>query len=191
VRRTSAAAATAAASLLVAPLLSLAAAGCHAGAAAVPATAAAASRPAAAPRTAAAAAGIDTAALLASARPEIDAANAAWLPGLRRHDAAAIVAAYADSGVFVTAQGEAIRGREAIAAMYASRFPLLGAVVGGDVVQEGLAVVGDRIYEWGHATVELAGRAAGDPPRRAGGSYLTVWERDAAGHWRIVRNLSL
>lgn len=133
---------------------------------------------------------VDTAAILASARPEIDAANAAWLPGLRGHDAQAIVAAYADSGVFVMPNGDVIRGRDAIARMYESRFPLLGTVLSGDVVQGGMQVVDGRIYEWGRATLELSGRAPGDPPRRSGGSYLTVWQRDAAGHWRIVRNLA-
>ena len=148
-------------------------------------------RPPAAARTSPLPAPVDTAALLASARPQIEAANAAWLPGLRNRDAKAIVDAYADSGVFVTTQGEAIRGRDAIARMYESRFPLLGAILGGEVVQEGMAVVGDRIYEWGHASLEMAGRAPGDPPRRSGSAYLTVWQRDAAGRWRIVRNLAM
>ena len=127
-------------------------------------------RPPAAARTSPLPAPVDTAALLASARPQIEAANAAWLPGLRNRDAKAIVDAYADSGVFVTTQGEAIRGRDAIARMYESRFPLLGAILGGEVVQEGMAVVGDRIYEWGHASLEMAGRAPGDPRRRSGGA---------------------
>jgi hypothetical protein len=35
---------------------------------------------------------LDTAAVLASARPEIEAANAAWFPGLQRRDAASIAA---------------------------------------------------------------------------------------------------
>lgn len=131
------------------------------------------------------------AALIASARAEIDAANDAWVPGLRRRDAQMIVAAYADSGVFVLPNGDTIRGRDAIARMYESRFPLLGTVLGGDIVQEGMTAVGDRIYEWGRATLELSGRAPGDPPRRSSGEYLTVWQRDAAGHWRIVRNLAL
>ena len=132
----------------------------------------------------------DTAALLAAARPEIDAANAAWLPGLRRHDAQAIVAAYADSGVFVLPNGDTIRGRDAIARMYESRFPLMGTVLSGEVVQGGMKLVDGRTYEWGRATLELSGRAPRDPPRRGGGDYLTVWQRDAAGHWRIVRNLA-
>lgn len=134
---------------------------------------------------------VDTAAVLASARPEIDAANAAWLPGLQRRDAAAITAAYADSGLFVAPDGTVTRGRAAVAAMYAARFPRLGEIRGGAVVQDGLALAGPSlVYEWGHAWLELAPRAAGGAPVRSGGTYLTVWRRERDGHWRIARNLA-
>src|SRR4051812_15240446 len=68
---------------------------------------------------------LDTAAILGSARREIDAANAAWLPGLQHHDAPSIAAAYADSGLFISGDGTVIRGRDAVARMYAARFPRL------------------------------------------------------------------
>src|SRR6185503_11160115 len=94
---------------------------------------------------------LDTAAILASARPEIEAANAAWLPGLKRRDAESIAAAYADSGLFVSADGTTIRGRAAVARMYTARFPRLGEIRGGAVVQDGLVVAGPAlVYEWGH-----------------------------------------
>jgi uncharacterized protein (TIGR02246 family) len=134
---------------------------------------------------------LDTAAVLASARPEIDAANAAWIPGLRRRDAAMIVAAYADSGLFVAADGVVTRGRDAVARMYAARFPRLREIVDGSVVQEGLTVASaDRIYEWGHAWLAMAAATPGAPPARSGGAYLTVWQRGPDGHWRIARNLA-
>jgi uncharacterized protein (TIGR02246 family) len=134
---------------------------------------------------------LDTAAILASARPEIDAANAAWLPGLRQHDAGAIAAAYADSGFFISRDGTVTRGREAIARMYAARFPRLRPIRDGGVVQDGLTVLGPtRIAEWGHAWVDLEPERAAGPPVRSGGTYLTVWDREADGHWRIVRNLA-
>lgn len=139
-------------------------------------------------------AALDTAALLASARPDIEAANAAWLPGLRAHDAAAIAAAYADSGLFIAGDGTVTRGRAAVERMYAARFPRLREIRDGAVVQDGLAVAGPtRVYEWGHAWIELApaaGAAPGAAPARSGGAYLTVWEREADGRWRIVRNLA-
>lgn len=135
---------------------------------------------------------LDTAAVLASARAEIDAANAAWVPGLRQRDAGAIVAAYADSGLFIGPDGTVTRGREAIGAMYAARFPRLREILDGAVEQDGMvAVAPDRIYEWGHAWLEMAPAQAGGRPVRSGGAYLTVWQRGADGHWRIVRNVAL
>ena len=134
---------------------------------------------------------LDTAAILASARPEIDAANAAWFPGLQHHDAPAIAAPYADSGLFIAGDGTMTRGRDAIARMYTARFTRLRAIRAGGVVQDGLTVLGPtRIAEWGHGWLELEPVRQGEPPVRSGGSYLTVWERQADGHWRIVRNLA-
>lgn len=144
------------------------------------------------PAPAPAAAALDTAAVLASARAEIDAANAAWLPGLRQRDAAAIAAAYADSGIFIGPDGAVTRGRAAIAAMYAARFPRMRTILDGGVVQDGVvAVAPDRIYEWGHAWLEMAAERAGGRAVRGGGAYLTVWQRGADGHWRIARNIAL
>ena len=134
---------------------------------------------------------LDSAAVLASARPDIDAANAAWLPGLQHRDAQAIVAAYSDSGLFIAVDGVVTRGRAAIAQLYAARFPRLREIRGGDVVQEGLTVVAPNlIYEWGHAWVEMASATAGGAPVRSGGRYLTVWQRESDGRWRIARNLT-
>lgn len=135
---------------------------------------------------------LDTAAILASARPEIDAANAAWLPGLRQHDAKAIAAPYADSGLFIAGDGTVTRGRAAVARMYEARFPKLRPIRAGGIVQDGLSVLAPtRIVEWGHGWIEMEPERAGAPPVKSGGNYLTVWERQADGHWRIVRNLAL
>jgi uncharacterized protein (TIGR02246 family) len=135
---------------------------------------------------------LDTAAILASARPEIDAANAAWLPGLRQHDAKAIAAPYADSGLFIAGDGTVTRGRVAVARMYEARFPQIRPIRAGGIVQDGLTVLSPtRIAEWGHGWIDMEPEREGAPPVRSGGSYLTVWERQADGHWRIVRNLAL
>ena len=134
---------------------------------------------------------LDTAAILARARPDIDAANAAWLPGMQRRDAGAIAAPYADSGLFVAGDGTVTRGRAAVARMYADRFTRLRPIRAGALVQDGLTVLGPtRVAEWGHGWLELAPERDGAPPGHSGGTYLTVWQREADGHWRIVRNLA-
>lgn len=127
--------------------------------------------------------------LIASAKPAIDAVNADWLPALRRRDAKAIAAAYADNGVFVSAGGESVVGREAIEQLYRARIERIHRVVGGDIVQEGMATSGGLIYEWGHASLDT--EQADGTHTSGGGGYLTVWQRDAHGVWRIVRNLVL
>jgi uncharacterized protein (TIGR02246 family) len=133
---------------------------------------------------------VDTAAILASARPEIEAANAAWLPGLKQHDAKSIAAPYADSGLFIAGNGTVTRGRDAVAHMYEARFPKLRPIRGG-IEQDGLTVLAPtRIIEWGRGWLEMEPERAGAPPVRSGGSYVTIWERQADGHWRIVRNMA-
>jgi len=133
---------------------------------------------------------LDTAAILASARPDIDAANAAWVPGLQHRDAQAIVAAYADSGLFINADGSVTRGRAAIAVLYAARFPRIREVRSGGVIQEGLTAVSPTlVYEWGHAWLDLVG-VASDKLVHSDGKYLTVWQRGADHRWHITRNIA-
>jgi uncharacterized protein (TIGR02246 family) len=135
---------------------------------------------------------LDTAAILASARPEIDEANKAWVPGLRQRNADMIAAAYADSGLFIAPDGTVTRGRTAVTQMYTARFPRLREIRDGAVIQDGVAVVSaESVYEWGHAWLLMAAATPGGPPVRSGGAYLTVWQRQSDGHWRIVRNLAM
>lgn len=125
-------------------------------------------------------------AILAGAKADIEHANEDWVPALRRRDAEAIAAAYVDDGIFIAPDGTVTRGRAAIAAMYASRFPKMKEIHDGGIVQDGTAVIDEKtIYEWGHAWLET-----GQPPARSGGKYLTVWQRQSDGHWRITRNVA-
>ena len=123
------------------------------------------------------------------ARATIEAANTGWIPALKKHDADAVAAAYAEDGVFVTATGDMVKGRGAIAQMMRDRFTQMGEVVSGSLIQDGLTRQGSFIYEWGHADLQLARQGA--PTQRTSGRYLTVWKRGSGGQWQIVRNLSL
>lgn len=126
----------------------------------------------------------------ADARAAIARANNDWLGAMQRRDARTVVEPYADDGVFVLATGESVKGRAAIEQMMNDRFSRMGHVTGGTIHQDGLIAAGSMLYEWGHADLDVAA-ANGQPASHFFGRYLTVWKKDAAGRWRIIRNLSL
>jgi uncharacterized protein (TIGR02246 family) len=136
---------------------------------------------------------VQTTALVTGITPEaratIEAANAEWLPALKAGDAAKIAAPYAEDGIFVTATGTTVTGRQAVAQLMRDRIAQMGRVVTGELVQDGLTRQGSLIYEWGHATLQLAREGAA--PAESRGRYLTVWRQAASGRWEISRNLSL
>ncbi len=125
---------------------------------------------------------------LASAKPVIAAANADWLPAMEAGDAHRVVAAYADDGLFILPDGKIIAGRAAIEAATRARFAPGTKITGGVLQQDGISVAGDGlIYEWGHGgttRVDAKGES-----HTSSSSYLTVWRRNPAGAWQIIRNL--
>jgi uncharacterized protein (TIGR02246 family) len=127
-------------------------------------------------------------AVSAEADTAIRAANAQWLPAMKRRDVAAILAPYAEDALFVTSEGEALRGRASIADLYRKRLAAIAAVTGGDIVSDGRVVAAsDLVYEWGHASLVLTRKDG--TQAKGGGPYLTVWRRDSSGHWLIIRNV--
>jgi uncharacterized protein (TIGR02246 family) len=126
----------------------------------------------------------------ADARAAIARANDDWLPAMKRQDARAIAEVYADDGVFVLPSGDSVKGRAAIEQLMRDRFSRTGPVVGGALTQDNLVAAGSMIYEWGHAEIATGGRG-NQSTSRVRARYLTVWQRDGSGRWRIIRNLSL
>ena len=124
------------------------------------------------------------------ARAAIERANDEWLPAMKRQDARAIAEVYADDGVFVLPSGDSVKGRAAIEQLMRDRFSRSGPVVGGTLTQDHLVAAGSMIYEWGHAEIAMGG-GGNLSASRVSARYLTVWQRDASGRWRIIRNLSL
>jgi len=130
----------------------------------------------------------DCAALVASARPTIDHANADWIRALKAADAAALAEAYADDGVFVGPDGKVSAGRQAVQALYAANGKGAARILGGGITTLGTTCSGDgMVYEWGRGDVTV--RGADGQAQTRGGAYLTVWKR-IRGDWKIVRNLA-
>jgi uncharacterized protein (TIGR02246 family) len=132
-------------------------------------------------------AGAADANLLAAAQPAITAANAEWPGAMRSRDASALAAPFAETGALVTAGGKAISGRAAIERYYREAFEHSPPIIDGEIVDDGMATSGNLVYVWGHGnyTVEhTPGQASANS-----GYFLTVWQADEAGNWKVVRHL--
>ena len=119
------------------------------------------------------------------ARRDIDAGNQAWVSGMKEGKAAPIAATYADSAVDCAANGECLKGRAAIEDYMKGRIAKLGRAISASATSLGSVQQGDFVYEWGRSEVSFANG------QRVVHRYLTVWQRQPGGDWKIFRNLPI
>ncbi|HUB78873.1 MAG TPA: DUF4440 domain-containing protein [Bryobacteraceae bacterium] len=119
------------------------------------------------------------------ARRDIDAGNLAWVNGMKSGDAAAIAATYAGDAVDCSATGECTRGRAAIEEILKARTAARGKASTASAISLGSVQQGDFVYEWGRAEVSFA------KGPKISHRYLTVWQRQSTGDWKIFRNLPI
>jgi uncharacterized protein (TIGR02246 family) len=125
-----------------------------------------------------------------AASPFIAKANKEWEAAIQTGDADALSRPYHENGVFVGPDGNAVRGRAAIRAMYAGRAAAKVRIVAATIESEGRVAAGpDEVYEWGSGWMFT--QAADGTRAKRGGHYLTVWHRQSDGTWVITRNLAL
>ena len=118
----------------------------------------------------------------------IQKANSEFLTATKSGDAATIAAPYADNGVFLLPDGSCIRGRTEIEKMYRTGFEKAGPPASTKLDSKNVVVDGDLAYEMGGA--EVSGMKEGKLVTRTS-RYLTVWQRQTNGEWKIVRNIVL
>ena len=118
-----------------------------------------------------------------SARAGIDAGNQAWIDGVKTGNIALIIATYADDAVDCSPSGECVRGRLEIERHMKTQLASLGPARSAAVASAGSTQQGNFAYEWGQAEATYAGG------KRLVEKYLTVWQRQPDGNWKIFRNL--
>jgi uncharacterized protein (TIGR02246 family) len=118
----------------------------------------------------------------------VQKANAEWAEAMKTGDAAVIAAPYADDAVFVLSDGQTLRGRAAIEALYRDGFAKGGLASDTKIDSKSLVRDGNFAYESGSADVTVM--REGKPVTR-GGRYLTVWQMQSDGAWKILRNIVL
>jgi ketosteroid isomerase-like protein len=120
-----------------------------------------------------------------AARKDIDAGNQAWVTGLKDGRAALIAATYAENALDCAATGECVKGRAAIEEYMRARIAKLGRATFAAATSLGSVQQGGFVYEWGRAEVSF-----GDGQKVAH-RYLTVWQRQPGGDWKIFRNMPI
>lgn len=121
---------------------------------------------------------------VSAARGAIAAGNAAFGAAFARGDTAAIAACYTPDAQLLPAQSNVIAGRPAIEEFWRGA---LGMGLNGATL-ETLEV----FHSSGAPTATEVGRytlTTGDGQVADRGKYIVVWQQDAAGQWRLHRDI--
>ena len=117
------------------------------------------------------------------ARRQIEAGNQAWVEGMKQGMAVPIAATYTQDTIDCGPIGDCIHGRAAIEQHMRDQFWKLGRAQSALVTSIGSVQQENVVYEWGRAEATLAnGKKVAD-------RYLTVWQRQPDGGWKIFRNM--
>jgi ketosteroid isomerase-like protein len=119
----------------------------------------------------------------ASARAGIDAGNQAWIDGVKTGNVSLIIATYTEDAVDCGPTGECLRGRPAIEQHMKAQLASLGRAGSAAVKSLGSSQQGNFVYEWGEA------EATFDGGKGLADKYLTAWQRQPDGSWKIFRNM--
>ncbi len=118
----------------------------------------------------------------------IEKANSEFEIAMTKSDTATIAAPYTPDAVFVSPDGTATKGRARIEQLYKNRFATSGPALESRVESQQLVLDGDFAYERGRGSltrVEQGARVTG------WARFLTVWQRQPDGDWKIYRNVVL
>jgi ketosteroid isomerase-like protein len=118
-----------------------------------------------------------------AARRQIDAGNQAWIDGMKQGSVGLIAATYSPDAVDCNAGGDCIRGRPAIEEHVKQEITEFGKADAASVTSIGSVEQGRFIYEWGRAEAHFPGG------RKLVDRYLTAWQEQPDGTWKIFRNL--
>jgi uncharacterized protein (TIGR02246 family) len=121
-------------------------------------------------------------------RRPIEKANSEFEAAVKTGEAVTIAAPYTDRAVFVGVDGACTQGPAEIETLYRAGFERAGLPSSAKINSKRLVVGGDLAYESGYG--EVSSVKDGKVSVNAG-RFLTVWQRQADGGWKILRNIVL
>ena len=118
----------------------------------------------------------------------VEKANSEFIVAMKTGDAATIAAPYTEDASFITIDGACVQGRTEIEKMYRDRFARSGLARSTKINSKRLVVDNDLAYESGDGEIGLI---KDGKPSINRGRFLTVWQRQKSGEWKILRNVVL
>jgi ketosteroid isomerase-like protein len=117
------------------------------------------------------------------ARRQIDAGNQQWVDAMKQGNDALLAPGNAEGAVDCSSDGNCIRGRSALEEHAKEEMAKLGKADAASVISMGSVQQGRYVYEWGEAKAHFPnGKSIVD-------RYLTVWQKQPDGTWKVFRNL--
>jgi ketosteroid isomerase-like protein len=117
------------------------------------------------------------------ARRQIDAGNQQWVDAMKQGNVALLVPGNTEDAVDCSPEGDCIRGRSALEAHMTEEMTKRGKADSASVISVGSVQRGRYVYEWGEATAHFPNG------KRIMDQYLTVWQKQPDGGWKLFRNL--
>jgi len=118
----------------------------------------------------------------------VEKANSEFIVAMKTGDAATIAAPYTEDASFIMIDGACVQGRKEIEKLYRDRLARFGLAQSTKINSKKLVVDNDLAYESGYGEIGLLkdGKVS-----IHGGRFLTVWQRQTNGDWKILRNVVL
>lgn len=117
------------------------------------------------------------------ARRQIDAGNQQWVDAMKQGNVAILVPGNTEDAVDCSPAGNCIRGRSALGKHMEDEMAKSGKADSASVNSVGAVQQGRYVYEWGEARAHFPnGKSILD-------RYLTVWQKQPDGSWKLFRNL--
>jgi len=125
----------------------------------------------------------------ASVQQAIDQGNARFLDSFKRGDANALASNYADSAVVMEPNTPAWEGVAAIKQGFTQMMSQVSLVDAKLVTHDVVITLGEAI-ERGTYQMTMHMKSGTAPDITDSGKYLTIWEQQGDGSWKIIRDIS-
>ncbi len=122
------------------------------------------------------------------ARAAIDSMNALYIAAYAAADGHALAGVYDANGARLASNGQYSRGTEAIAAAVGEFVGRVGPVA-VTLETADLWLLDDRAYETGEWSYTFT--SEGEAKRTIGGRYVTIWQRQPDGDWKIWADMGV